>query len=286
MLRQRVITALVLLAIIVPTLVIASPAPFVCLATLLIGAACWEWARLSAVPSTPAVVLAVACGGFAVAAWWLGVLQWNWAPVLLATGLAWALIGAGLLRGGAAAWSRLAKPLRLLGGLVALWLAWVAVCQARVLSVNFLLSVLALVWAADIAAYFAGRALGLKFTRTRLAPSISPGKSWEGVWGGFLGVLVLAMAWIQFDAAAAVASASFYTRLWTVSPQAMLLAVFALAGLSVVGDLVESLVKRSAGVKDSSGLLPGHGGVLDRIDALIPTVPLAVGLVAFLGAKP
>ena len=82
------------------------------------------------------------------------------------------------------------------GRVLALWLAWLAVVQARTVGINFLLSVMTLVWMADIAAYFAGRTLGLRFTRSKLAPSISPGKSWEGVWGGVAGVLVLAVCWV------------------------------------------------------------------------------------------
>jgi len=142
--------------------------------------------------------------------------------------------------------------------------------------VNFLLSALCLVWVADIGAYAAGRAFGTR----KLAPSISPGKSWEGVAGGMASVLVLAVLWVVLiDRRWPVDSASLYTQLverfaW---PGLLLLAVV-LAGFSVVGDLFESLVKRAAGVKDSSRLLPGHGGVLDRIDALLPVLPVAMAL--------
>jgi phosphatidate cytidylyltransferase len=152
------------------------------------------------------------------------------------------------------------------------------VAQARVIGVNFLLSVLVLVWVADIFAYFAGRAFGLKFTRQKLAPTISPGKSWEGVWGGMAGVLVLAAAWAAMDATLQAQVPSLYTRLAAPGAWLLVIAVLFLAAMSVVGDLVESLIKRSAGVKDSSHLLPGHGGVLDRVDALLPTLPLAMML--------
>ena len=108
------------------------------------------------------------------------------------------------------------------------------------------------------------------------APAISPGKSWEGVWGGMVGVMLLCVLWLAFDAS----GQSLYSRLAAQHGLAVtLLAMIFLAALSVVGDLVESLVKRSAGAKDSSGLLPGHGGVLDRIDALLPVLPLAMMLV-------
>jgi phosphatidate cytidylyltransferase len=128
---------------------------------------------------------------------------------------------------------------------------------------------------ADIAAYFGGRAWG----RRKLAPAISPGKSWAGVYTGMAGVLLLAIGWVTWDAAHPQAGASLYTALlarggWI----GLVMACLFLAALSVVGDLFESLVKRSAGAKDSSALLPGHGGVLDRIDALLPACPLALAL--------
>jgi phosphatidate cytidylyltransferase len=134
------------------------------------------------------------------------------------------------------------------------------------------------VWVADVAAYFAGRTFGLKFTRNRLAPAISPGKSWEGVWGGMAGVLVLAFAWMAADRHFQADVGSLYTRLAQAGGWFVVAAVVFLAAMSVVGDLVESLIKRSAGAKDSSRLLPGHGGVLDRVDALLPAVPLAMML--------
>jgi phosphatidate cytidylyltransferase len=143
--------------------------------------------------------------------------------------------------------------------------------------VNFLLSVFCLVWAADIAAYFGGRTFG----RRKLAPTISPGKSWEGVVSGMAGVLVLAFAWMAVEARVTVDSPSLYVQLRdTAGLPVMIVALLFLSSMSVVGDLFESLVKRAAGAKDSSALLPGHGGVLDRIDALLPVFPLAMALVS------
>ena len=165
-----------------------------------------------------------------------------------------------------------------MGGLLALWVAWLAVVHARMIGINFLLSILVLVWVADVFAYFAGRAFGLKFTRNKLAPAISPGKSWEGVWGGMIGVLVLAFAWVWADRAAGALVPSLYSHLAGRGWWLLVLGALFLAAMSVVGDLVESLIKRSAGAKDSSQLLPGHGGVLDRVDALLPTLPLAMML--------
>jgi phosphatidate cytidylyltransferase len=146
--------------------------------------------------------------------------------------------------------------------------------QAKVMGVNFLLSVLFLVWMADIAAYFSGRAFG----RHKLAPGISPGKTWEGVWGGMFCVLLMACVWIWVDLQYQVDSPSLYSRLYLRGAVFLILATLFLTLMSVAGDLVESLVKRSAGMKDSSQLLPGHGGVLDRVDALLPTLPLALML--------
>ena len=223
------------------------------------------------------MVLGAACAALCVLAWGLlgaaGAPLWLWA---FGAG-AWVLGGGLLLRAGVAGWPRIPQALRLLGGLLALWLAWLAVAQARGQGVNFLLSILALVWVADIGAYFAGRALGLRFTRGKLAPTISPGKSWEGVWGGMLATVVLAIVWVVLDAAQPTWSPSFYSHVQrSVGWPGLVVVVLCLAAMSVVGDLVESLIKRSVGVKDSSHLLPGHGGVLDRIDALLPTLPLAM----------
>ena len=149
------------------------------------------------------------------------------------------------------------------------------------MGVNFLLSLFFLVWAADVFAYFAGRSLGGKLTGGRkLAPAISPGKTWEGAWGGMLGVLVVALVWIAADRQLQPQDLSFFSRMAAAHGLALtLLALVFLTVMSVVGDLAESLVKRSAGVKDSSQILPGHGGVLDRVDALLPTLPLALMLV-------
>jgi phosphatidate cytidylyltransferase len=275
MLKQRVITAVVLLALLLPALFVAQPWPFALLTLVAIGAAGWEWARLNASGPSGAIgfglLLAVACA----AAWWRG---WNVdapAPAWWLAALVWVLGGLGAIRLGPTAWPALPRMLRLLLGWLALWTAWLALAHAKTLGINFILSVFCLVWVADIAAYFGGR----RFGRRKLAPTISPGKSWEGAWSGMAGALVLAVLWLWADASFAMDSASLYTRLnERIGLIGLVLAVLFLAGMSVVGDLVESLVKRSAGAKDSSGLLPGHGGVLDRVDALLPVFPLALAL--------
>jgi len=274
MLKQRIITALLLLAVLLPALFYPVPAAFAGVTLVLIAAGTWEWGRLNGLSHASAWGLGLACLGLCMASWWQGWLVAAPTGVWVASGLAWVVCGVALLRGGVGSWARIPQALRLLGGLLALWLAWLAVAQARSIGINFLLSILVLVWGADVFAYFAGRAFG----RRKLAPSISPGKSWEGVWGGMSGVVVISFVWIWADAHWSIPVPSLQSHFMTVGWWKVLLGVPFLVASSVVGDLVESLIKRSAGVKDSSGLLPGHGGVLDRVDALLPTLPLALML--------
>ena len=278
MLKQRVITALVMLLVLLPALFYPSPVPFCGVAMILLAAAAWEWGRLVGCGHVASLGLGVACALMCLASWVAGWLNQDMPRLWALVGGLWVLLGAWMLRGGVTAWSNTSRAVRLLGGLLALWLAWLAVAQARVIGVNFLLSVMSLVWAADIFAYFAGRMWGGRFSRGKLAPSISPGKSWEGVWGGMVGVVALACAWRWADAGGGVAVPSLFSLAYARGWWLMLITALFMAAMSVVGDLVESLVKRSAGVKDSSGLLPGHGGVLDRVDALLPTLPLAMML--------
>lgn len=278
MLKQRVITAIVLLAILLPALFWRTPQPFLALTLVMIGAAGWEWARLNGLGAGANIALGLLtlalCGG----AWALDWPAHPSATLWSVVGAAWVLAGAALVRAGVDGWPRIPRGLRVVGGLLALVLAWLAMAQARVIGTNFLLSILVLVWVADVFAYFAGRAIGGKLTQRKLAPVISPKKSWEGVWGGMAGVVVLAVAWAIADGAAQAQDPSLYSRLATLGWPVLVLAAIFLAAMSVVGDLTESLVKRSAGFKDSSQLLPGHGGVLDRVDALLPTLPLAMML--------
>lgn len=281
MLKQRILTAVVLLAILLPALFYPSHLPFGCVMLALIAAGAWEWGRLNGYGSGVSLLLGAETLLLCALSWWLGLLEQALLPVWIVASAAWVLGGSALLRVAVPGWPRVPKALRLVGGLLALWVAWLAAVKAHMVGVNFLLSILVLVWVADVFAYFAGRAFGLRFTRNKLAPSISPGKSWEGVWGGMAGVVVLAVAWVLADAALQPQVASLYTRLAERGWWLLLIGVVFLAAMSVVGDLVESLIKRSAGAKDSSALLPGHGGVLDRVDALLPTLPIAM-MLAFL----
>ncbi|MEG0939786.1 MAG: phosphatidate cytidylyltransferase [Comamonas sp.] len=282
MLKQRVITALILLAILLPALFYSgSSVPFAVLMLVFMAAGAWEWGRLNGFGQTGSLVLGAICTAMCAGSWWAGWLDQSLTTVWLIAGALWVLGGVLMLRAGVAGWPHIPSAVRLVGGVLALWLSWMAVVQARNIGINYLMSVLVLVWVADVFAYFAGRTFGLKFTKNKLAPSISPGKSWEGVWGGMLGVIVLALVWSWADRHYGVSVPSFYSVLQSRGLWFLLLAAVFMAAMSVVGDLVESLIKRSVGVKDSSGLLPGHGGVLDRIDALLPTLPLAMMLSSF-----
>lgn len=158
----------------------------------------------------------------------------------------------------------IARTIRNTWGLMLLgWLlllpVMLALYQLRAISPLLLLGFMVVVWISDSAAYFAGRAYG----KHKLAPAISPGKTWEGVIAGLAAVLLYALIWFY------MVDDEYALTLWFI-PFLLILAV-----LGMIGDLFESLLKRQAGVKDSGNILPGHGGILDRIDALIPVLPVA-----------
>ena len=275
MLKQRILTAVVLLAILIPALVVDSTWPFALLTMAAMALAGWEWTRLNdagalAVPF--GIALGAACALALYAGWTTTAPRLAWWLAFAA----WVLGGTWVLRAGVAGWPRAPRPLRWAIGLLALWTGWLALAYAKSVGLNFILSVFFLVWAADVFAYFGGRALG----KRKLAPAISPGKSWEGVWSGMAGALLVAVAWLVIDGAGSIGTESVYTMVANRFGYAGLaLVVVFLVAMSVVGDLVESLVKRSAGAKDSSALLPGHGGILDRVDGLLPVFPIALALV-------
>jgi phosphatidate cytidylyltransferase len=273
MLRERIITALVLLALLIPAVLAPSPLPFELLTLLLLGAAGWEWARLCGLGPAASLASGILLG-LALAAigplWGIEIPYAAWAGV---TAL-WIVGGAIALRAGPSGFQGLNRGLRFAVGWLLIGAAWGALVAARARGLAFLASVCALVWAADIFAYFVGRAIG----KRKLAPSISPGKSWEGALGGLAAVFVVAVA------VAAAGPAAGRDNLFSLLQArfgwiGMLAACALLVALAITGDLVESLVKRAAGAKDSSRLLPGHGGVLDRIDALLPVFPAALALV-------
>jgi phosphatidate cytidylyltransferase len=276
MLKQRVITALVLLSVLLPALFYREPWPLSLIALVFVACGAWEWARANGYGGFVSLLSGGVCAAACAGLWFYGVLEASLGGVWMVTGLAWLLGGTWVLWSGVAAWGTRPKALRLALGLSALCITWLAIAQARFIGVNFLLSVLALVWVADIAAYFSGRAVGGHLIRRKLAASISPGKSWEGALGGAASVTLLAFVWRLADQAWAPQSTSLYTQVGKRGAVTLIGVALLMAAMSVVGDLFESLVKRSAGIKDSSNLLPGHGGVLDRIDALLPTLPLAM----------
>jgi phosphatidate cytidylyltransferase len=269
MLKQRVITAMVLMAILLAAFALGRLA-FVLVATLLIGAAAFEWLRLAGLPGRIAAVLGTVFAALLLAIELLGRTPVGPVLTLIVAGACavWLSLLVMLLqaeRGGV----RLGRKVSFVLCLTLLAAAWFALLYLHALGIVALLSVLALVWLADIAAYFAGRAFG----KRKLAPSISPGKTWAGVYGALAGVVLsAALARVLWPSAPV-----FSTQLFAVlNPVVVLVLLCVLVAVSIVGDLFESLMKRQAGMKDSSGLLPGHGGVLDRIDALLPVLPAAV----------
>lgn len=266
MLLTRVLTAVVLLVLLLAVLYAESFILFIVACAAFLAGAVWESGRLFQA-SRPVLGAAIWTVAFVAIAWQMG----SGVPVLLfALCVAlWTLrfvpaLGLGL------------PPLDSVGNRLvqALYSLSVLGCFAAIVvlfrhSPLYLVSVMAIVWVADIGAYFSGKAFG----RRKLAPSISPGKSWEGAVGGWLLVLLLAGVSVAYAPLQDTFAPALQAR-WGWG--GFLLVMTLLVAASVVGDLFESMLKRRAGMKDSSGLLPGHGGILDRIDALVPVLPLAV----------
>ena len=276
MLRERVITALVLLALLIPAVIARSPLPFALLTIVLIGAAGWEWGRLCGLPRAGAiasgVVLGLGCLAIAPLGGGIGGVEFS-AEAWGAIAVLWVIGGALALRAGPDGIKKVNRIVRFVVGWILIAAAWAALIASWERGLAYLATVCGLVWFADIFAYFGGRALG----KRKLAPTISPGKSWEGAICGLLAVIVSAVIVV-------VVSVHPHGNLFALMHDrfgmlGMIAGCTALVALAIVGDLVESLVKRAAGAKDSSGLLPGHGGVLDRIDALLPVFPAALALV-------
>lgn len=270
MLRTRVITAVVILLVMLGMLFFA-PALVWSLFVLAIAlAACWEWSRMCGFGARgqSAFLLATGVAGGSL---WLLYARSGDSAFVTAASAAFVLAAAFWIVAAPLWLARKARPAPLacaLAGWLVVWPTWFAFVVLRDASPWLLLAIAALVWVADIAAYFAGR----RFGRRKLAPAISPGKSWEGVYGGLAGVALYGLALSVI----AHAWATPLSRLFEPAQGApVIAAMLALAGLSVVGDLLESWMKRGAGLKDSSALLPGHGGILDRIDALTATLPVA-----------
>jgi phosphatidate cytidylyltransferase len=267
-LKQRVTTAVILLAILGAALA-WSPAVFALLATLAIVVATVEWLRLVGWGRGVALAVAITFGVLLIASLHYsgGLIVRAVSPSALLATVIWLGI-AGLLIQADALAVRLPRLPATVLAILLLGAAWNALVHFLLQGAAMLLSVFVIVWIADTAAYFAGRAFG----RKKLAPHISPGKTWAGVYGAIGAVLVVAIAaWVLLPTAPI-----FTNRLLDDAglPVTVLL-IIALVAMAIFGDLYESLLKRQAGVKDSSQLLPGHGGVYDRIDALVPVLPLA-----------
>lgn len=264
MLKTRVITALILLAILLPVLFLNNFFAFAVVTLVFFAAGAWESLRLFR---------------YARAELWAAFWVLGYAALMFSGNLSgirglfaacvalWVIRFVPALKFGLPAVSTTANRLLSLTYTLTLLGCFVAIVSLFQHSPLYLLSVMAIVWIADVGAYFTGKGFG----RHKLAPTISPGKSWEGAVGGWLAVLVVAAAAVMY-----FGGTTFPGRLYERIGWPGFIAVMTiLAAASVVGDLFESQLKRRAGFKDSSNLLPGHGGVLDRIDALIPVMPLA-----------
>ena len=258
MLKQRIITALILLPIALGGFFLLEGAWFALFIGAVVSLGGWEWARLAGLEGQAArVAYAVAVAVSLLGAWQLPSL----APWLLGAAVLWWLAATWLVLNypdSSRYWGGL--PGKLLIGALILLPAWQGLVlfkqwpQANAL----IIAVMLLVWAADVGAYFSGKAFG----KRKLAPKVSPGKSWEGFFGGLAVSLLLTLA-------------VGLQQGWQVGALLLCLVGAALVvAVSVIGDLTESMFKRQSGIKDSSNLLPGHGGVLDRIDSLTAAIPL------------
>ncbi len=266
MLKTRIITAIVLLAVLLPVLFLGTAPAVLALSAVFFGAACWESLRLFG----HRLIIPAACV-------WTGLFVWlaytgisaQFMVVWLLGVLAWVIRFIPTLKSGLPASGSASSRLYSAMYLISVMGCFLAMLVFQRHSAMYLLSVMVIVWVADIGAYFFGKAFG----KHKLAPMISPGKSWEGALGGWISVLVIGAVSTQI---AFFSDTFFVTVLQRWGWLGLVLALSILTAASVFGDLVESQLKRRAQMKDSSNLLPGHGGVLDRIDSLIPVMPVAM----------
>lgn len=281
MLRQRVITAVILLIIVIGSLLI-SPLAFTAVAAFATGACLWEWLRLCRWNS----IFAMVCSAFlAIAFFWLEyanppalstVQSGN--GLMILTGLAtviWVAITALIFTRRMTGWH-----INLTIGWISAWFimpaAWFSLMYLyRTGGALYMVSVLSIVWIADIMAYFGGSF----FRGPKMAVGISPKKTWSGAATGFVSVIVI--AYILY---LCLPNSSLWSN--SIIKSTTVWASFVILGLSVIfsisGDLWESALKRSANIKDSSNLLPGHGGFFDRLDAQLSVLPLSVFILLFL----
>ncbi|MBZ0145558.1 MAG: phosphatidate cytidylyltransferase [Rhodocyclaceae bacterium] len=269
MLKARVVTALLLLAGFLATLFLLPFFGWILFVSAVAGVGAWEWGGLLKLGGAPRFGFAFTAMALCAVLGWI-VFDSETGTVVLATLLVTLfLVACVFWMIAVPVWLgiRWAATIRLAGlatGLVVLIPACLALMHLRTFSPLFLLAAMATVWVADISAYVIGR----KFGRHKLALTISPGKTWEGAAGAVAGVMIygVAVAWSVSRLPNTIGGWMLFS-----------LSLVVLTAVSILGDLFESLIKRQAGVKDSGTLLPGHGGVLDRIDSLTSTLPL-VGL--------
>ncbi|NJD06439.1 MAG: phosphatidate cytidylyltransferase [Methylococcaceae bacterium] len=259
MLKNRVITALVLAPLIVAGILLLPPMWYAVVWGLVFAVATWEWSGLCGLEKVPerAGLVLVMSGLMITGPQWADyVLDWLSWPVV-----AWWFILSLLFRRMPGKLLQLRYPLavKILVGVLVLITSWIHLVWLRVnFGANQVLYLLLLIWAADISAYFAGKRWGL----TKLTPEISPGKTAEGLYGALFASMLFAAAVALYNGMTVVSGLDF-----------VLLSVVTVV-ISVVGDLFESLVKRIRGVKDSGAILPGHGGLLDRIDSVLAAAPV------------
>jgi phosphatidate cytidylyltransferase len=263
-LAQRVVTAVVLLAVLLAAIFLLSPQRLALALVAVVLPAGYEWGRLCGLGGTYALVYALLTGAAAFVAGSsaaVASLAEMPSPAVLLCGVAalfWALVATPWVIG---RWPARPRSMLLAVGALVLASATAALVLLHARSPWVLLAAMAAVFIADTAAFFAGR----RFGRRKLAPAVSPGKTWEGVGGALVAVALYAIVCAHL---AAGSGAARPIALWIA-------AGLVLTAFAIVGDLFESWLKREAGVKDSGRLLPGHGGVLDRIDALLAAMPPA-----------
>ncbi len=265
-LGRRVVTALVLAPLFLAALFLLPPLPFAMFLGLILLLAAWEWAGLCALPMAARICALLFCSLLAVVALLFDLL---WPLAVLGAGF-WVVAAAAviLFPRGRMFWSR--REVRLTAGLLVLMPAWagLSMLQAGPLGPWLVLWTMLMVWATDIGGYFAGR----RFGRRKLAPDVSPGKTVEGLLGGVLAALLVSLAMVFAGSLGAALGLAVIVTLLVVAA-------------AVFGDLFESLAKRVAGAKDSGSLLPGHGGVLDRIDAALAAAPISAVLLVHFGPR-
>lgn len=263
MLKTRILTAAIALLFFLVVLFYSPAILWAGLLLVLTGIGAWEWGKLAKFPLAGAVaylVLSVLLGGGLLIVLGAAAHSDPYATLFLWVYSASLAFWVGVVPFLLKSKRPIKNPVLLaFAGWLLLLPTCLALYQLRAISPLLLLGFMAAIWTSDTAAYFTGRAFG----KHKLAPGISPGKTWEGVAGALAAVLVYALVWNSFAGE---------------TPRFMLLVplLLGLAVLGIVGDLFESLMKRHAGVKDSGNILPGHGGILDRIDALTSTLPAAV----------